>query len=83
MMGEGSLKDMNSGSNSAGSKVSDFNTSGSWRRRQASENEEGLFSTPTKQRLCYYGLKVVCLTSRTKENPRRRFYTCPMPRREQ
>ncbi|KAJ1400058.1 Zinc finger, GRF-type [Sesbania bispinosa] len=82
-MGGGSLKDMDGGPNSAGSKVSDFNKSGSWRRRQGVENEEGLFSTPTEQRLCYCGLKLVCLTSRTKENPGRRFYTCPMPRREQ
>ncbi|KAJ1408621.1 hypothetical protein SESBI_23400 [Sesbania bispinosa] len=47
-MGGGSLKDMDGGPNSAGSKVSDFNTSGSWRRRQGSENEDGLFSTPTE-----------------------------------
>ncbi|KAJ1384305.1 putative potassium voltage-gated channel subfamily H member [Sesbania bispinosa] len=39
-MGGGSLKDMNGGPYSAGSKVSDFNTSGSWSHRQASENEE-------------------------------------------
>ncbi|KAJ1428986.1 hypothetical protein SESBI_08709 [Sesbania bispinosa] len=42
-MGEGSLKDMNGGPNSAGSKVSDFSTSGSWRRRQG-----GLFDIKDK-----------------------------------
>ncbi|KAJ1406099.1 Zinc finger, GRF-type [Sesbania bispinosa] len=82
-MGGGSLKDMNGGSNSAGSKASDFDTSGSWRRRQVSENEEGLFSTANEHTLCYCGLKVVCLTSRTKENTGRRFYTCAMPKRDQ
>ncbi|KAJ1377646.1 Zinc finger, GRF-type [Sesbania bispinosa] len=74
---------MNGGSNSTGSKLSDFNISGSWRHRQVSENEEGLFFTPIEQRLCYCGLKVVCLTSRTNGNPGKRFYTCPMTRRGQ
>ncbi|KAJ1380487.1 beta-galactosidase/beta-glucuronidase [Sesbania bispinosa] len=42
-MGEGSLKDMDGGPNNAGSKVSDFNRSGSWRRRQG-----GLFDIKDK-----------------------------------